>query len=57
MKNKFIEETNNNSFDLNEHYEKTKEKRFKDSCKLDGIDVEVVDPNATLEEVIEKHKK
>ena len=52
-----IKETNNNSFNPNEHYEKTKEKRFKDSCKLDGIDVEVVDPNATLEEVIEKYKK
>lgn len=52
-----MEEINNNSFDPNEHYERTKEKRFKDSCKLDGIDVEVIDSNTTLEEVIQKHKK
>ena len=52
-----IEEINNNSFDPNEHYERTKEKRFKDSCKLDGVDIKVIDSNTTLEELIQKHKK
>lgn len=37
-------------------YEKYKMRNFIASCKLEGIDLTKVDPDATLEEVIAKYK-
>ncbi|MDF1780867.1 MAG: DUF2559 family protein [Alcanivoracaceae bacterium] len=45
------------SFDPHSYYEKTKLKKFKDSSKLEGINIELSDKNMTLESVLEKYKR
>ncbi|MBB1488764.1 YhfG family protein [Oceanospirillum sediminis] len=45
------------SFDPYSYYEKTKLKKFKDSSKLEGIDIELSDKSASLESVLEKYKR
>lgn len=45
------------SFDPHSYYEKTKLKKFKDSSKLEGIDIELSDKNTSLKSVLEKYKR
>lgn len=44
-------------FDPYRHYERTKLKKFKDSSKLEGIDIEISDENASLESVLAKYRR
>ncbi|WP_143269372.1 YhfG family protein [Mangrovitalea sediminis] len=44
-------------FDPYAYYEKTKSKKFKDSSKLEGIDVDLPDKNTSLESVLERHRR
>lgn len=43
-------------FDPYEHYEKTKMKKFKDSSKLEGIDIELGNTEKSLESILAKYK-
>lgn len=43
-------------FDPYSYYEKTKLKKFKDSSKLEGIDIEIPDEKLSLESVLTKYK-
>ena len=40
-----------------EYYEKTKLKKFRNSSKLEGIDIEFPDENTTLESVLAKYRR
>ena len=44
-------------FDPYAYYEKTKLKKFKDSSKLEGIDIDFSDKNASLESVLERYRR
>lgn len=44
-------------FDPYSYYEKTKLKKFKDSSKLEGININYSDKNTSLESVLEKYKR
>ncbi len=44
-------------FDPYEHYEKTKMKKFKDSSKLEGIDIELGNTDKSLESILAKYKR
>ena len=44
-------------FEPYEYYEKTKLNKFKNSSKLEGIDIEYPDENTSLESVLEKYKR
>ncbi len=46
----------NNAFDPYEYYEKTKLNKFKNSSKLEGIDIEISNENESLENILEKYK-
>jgi len=45
------------AFDPYSHYERTKLKKFKDSSKLEGIDVDISDEQSSLESVLEKYRR
>lgn len=40
-----------------EYYERKKLKKFKNSSKLEGIDIEIPDEKTSLESVLEKHRR
>lgn len=40
-----------------EYYERTKLKKFKNSSKLEGIDISYSDENASVESVVKKYKR
>lgn len=44
-------------FDPYEYYESTKQKKFKNSSKLEGIDIEYPDENTSLESVLAKYRR
>ena len=44
-------------FDPYEYYEETKFRKFQNSSKLEGIDIEIPDKNTTLESVLAKYKR
>lgn len=44
-------------FDPHAYYEKTKLKKFKDSSRLEGINIELSDSNSSLESVLERYKR
>lgn len=44
-------------FDPYEYYERTKLKKFKDSSKLEGIDIEFPNENTSLESVLAKYRR
>lgn len=44
-------------FDPHAYYEKTKLKKFKDSSKLEGINIELSDKNVSLESVLERYRR
>lgn len=44
-------------FDPYEHYEKTKLKKFKNSSKLEGIEIEYPDESTSLESVLAKYRR
>lgn len=44
-------------FDPYKHYERTKMKKFKDSSKLEGIDIEFGDEKNSLESVLTKYRR
>lgn len=44
------------AFDPYEHYEKTKMKKFKDSSKLEGIDIELGKTEKSLESILAKYR-
>lgn len=45
------------NFDPYEYYESTKQKKFKNSSKLEGIDIEYPDENTSLESVLAKYRR
>lgn len=46
-----------NIFDPSDYYETMKQKKFKNSSKLEGIDVEIPDEKISLESVLAKYKR
>ncbi len=44
-------------FDPYKYYEKTKLKKFKDSSKLEGIDIEFPGKNTSLEDILSKYRR
>lgn len=44
-------------FDPYKYYEKTKLEKFKESSKLEGINIEFSDKNTSLESVLEKYRR
>ena len=46
-----------NAFDPYEHYERTKLIKFKNSSKLEGINIEIPNNSASLESVLAKYKR
>lgn len=44
-------------FDPYEYYEKTKLKKFRNSSKLEGIDIDYPDENTSLESVLAKYRR
>ena len=44
-------------FDPYEYYERTKQKKFKNSSKLESIDIEYPDENTSLENVLAKYRR
>lgn len=46
-----------NIFDPYDHYEKTKLEKFKNSSKLEGIEVQIPDETVLLESVLTKYQK
>ncbi|ALQ51012.1 hypothetical protein [Nitrosomonas ureae] len=44
-------------FDPYEHYERTKLKKFKNSSKLEGIEIEYPDESTSLESVLAKYRR
>lgn len=48
---------NDDTYDIYEYYERTKHQKFKDSSKLEGINIELPDDTIPLEEVLAKHRK
>ncbi len=47
----------NNIFDPHEYYEKTKINKFKNSSKLEGIDIDVSNESNSLENILAKYKR
>ncbi|VAW27544.1 hypothetical protein MNBD_BACTEROID06-1244 [hydrothermal vent metagenome] len=47
----------NNVFDPHEYYEKTKLNKFKNSSKLEGIDIDVSNESCSLESILAKYKR
>lgn len=45
------------TFDPYEYYEKTKLKKFKNSSKLEGIDIDIPDETVSLENVLMKYRR
>lgn len=45
------------SFDPYTYYERTKLKKFKDSSKLEGININILDDNPSLENVLKKYRR
>jgi len=46
-----------NAFDPYEYYETTKLKKFRDSSKLEGIEVNILDESISLESVLAKYRR
>lgn len=44
-------------FDPYTYYERTKLKKFKDSSKLEGINIDILDEKSSLENVLKKYKR
>ncbi|MEJ2407483.1 MAG: hypothetical protein P8171_25095 [Candidatus Thiodiazotropha sp.] len=54
---KIISIFSNTSFDAYEYYERTKLEKFKNSSKLEGIEVEIPDKETSIESILEKYKR